>query len=70
MNEPGGYYGQCSELCGVNHAYMPIEVRVVSETQYEQWVQSMLLGDYEGAVQIVETIDPDAGETQLAALAE
>lgn len=70
VNEPGVYYGQCSELCGVNHAYMPIEVRVVSETQYEQWVQSMLLGDYEGAVQIVETIDPDAGETQLAALAE
>jgi len=70
VEREGMYYGQCSELCGVNHAYMPIEVRVVSETQYEQWVQSMVLGDYEGAVQIVETIDPDAGETQLAALAE
>ncbi|WP_417714761.1 cytochrome c oxidase subunit II [Roseibium sp. SCP15] len=33
----GVYYGQCSELCGVNHAFMPIAVRVVSADQYKTW---------------------------------
>lgn len=33
----GMYYGQCSELCGRDHAFMPIGVRVVSEEQYESW---------------------------------
>lgn len=33
----GVYYGQCSELCGKDHAYMPIEVRVVSEADYAAW---------------------------------
>ena len=30
----GTYYGECSELCGANHAFMPIEVKVVSEADY------------------------------------
>jgi cytochrome c oxidase subunit II len=34
----GVYYGQCSELCGINHGYMPIEVHVVSEAQYAAWL--------------------------------
>ena len=34
----GTYYGQCSELCGRDHAYMPIEVRVVSEQAYAAWL--------------------------------
>ena len=34
----GVYYGQCNELCGVNHSFMPIEVDVVSQPQYEAWV--------------------------------
>ncbi|HXG77944.1 MAG TPA: cytochrome c oxidase subunit II [Methyloceanibacter sp.] len=34
----GIYYGQCSELCGRNHAFMPIAVRVVSEAEFEDWV--------------------------------
>jgi cytochrome c oxidase subunit 2 len=33
----GMYYGQCSELCGVNHAFMPIAIRVVSREQYDAW---------------------------------
>jgi len=35
----GIYYGQCSELCGRNHAFMPIEVRVVSEKEYTAWLE-------------------------------
>lgn len=35
----GIYYGQCSKLCGKDHAYMPIAVRVVSQPEYEAWLQ-------------------------------
>src|SRR5215470_6752862 len=35
----GIYYGQCSELCGKDHAFMPIEVRVVSEQAYTAWLE-------------------------------
>ncbi len=34
----GVYFGQCSELCGQAHAYMPITVKVVSEEAYEEWL--------------------------------
>ena len=34
----GIYYGQCSELCGRNHAFMPIAVRVVSEQEFVAWI--------------------------------
>ena len=34
----GIYYGQCSELCGVKHAFMPITVEVVSEQKYKEWL--------------------------------
>jgi cytochrome c oxidase subunit 2 len=36
--QEGVYYGQCSELCGNGHPYMPIEIRVVSEQQYAAWL--------------------------------
>jgi cytochrome c oxidase subunit 2 len=35
----GMYYGQCSELCGKDHAFMPIAVRVVSEQAFNAWVE-------------------------------
>jgi cytochrome c oxidase subunit 2 len=38
VDTPGTFYGQCSELCGINHAYMPIEVRAVSREEFEQGV--------------------------------
>lgn len=34
----GVFYGQCSELCGARHAYMPIEVHVVSDAEYAAWL--------------------------------
>lgn len=36
----GTYYGQCSQLCGARHAFMPIEVKVVSEQEFEKWLAS------------------------------
>ena len=37
-NREGIFYGQCSELCGPKHAFMPINVKVVSETEFESWI--------------------------------
>ena len=34
----GTYYGQCSELCGIKHAFMPITVKVVTDEEYEDWL--------------------------------
>ncbi len=36
----GVFYGQCSQLCGINHSYMPIEVHVVSQPDFDAWVAS------------------------------
>ncbi len=39
VTETGTYYGQCSEICGTGHSFMPIEVRVVTKSQFEHWVK-------------------------------
>jgi cytochrome c oxidase subunit 2 len=52
----GTFYGECSELCGARHAFMPIEVHVVSEADYAAWL--------DGAKKKFAAIDPD---TRVAA---
>lgn len=52
----GVYYGQCSELCGDKHAYMPIEVHVVSRADFDAWVEEM---------RVAQGLDPQT--TRLAA---
>lgn len=37
ISKPGIYYGQCSELCGKDHAYMPIEIKAVSKQEFKTW---------------------------------
>ena len=39
-DRPGVYYGQCSELCGVDHAFMPIQINVVPRAEFAAWVAS------------------------------
>lgn len=39
INEPGIYYGMCSELCGKGHGFMPIEIRAVSKEEFEAWTK-------------------------------
>jgi cytochrome c oxidase subunit 2 len=34
------FYGQCSELCGKDHAFMPIAVRVVSDQEFAAWIEA------------------------------
>ncbi|WP_017931280.1 cytochrome c oxidase subunit II [Robiginitomaculum antarcticum] len=40
VDEPGTYYGQCSEICGREHAFMPIEIKVVPQNEFVAWVQT------------------------------
>jgi cytochrome c oxidase subunit 2 len=52
----GWFYGQCSELCGRNHAFMPIAVRVVSEEEFDNWLKTKAAAapDSEGKVAAIE----------------
>ncbi len=38
ITKPGTYYGQCSELCGKDHAYMPIEIHAVPKDEFNAWI--------------------------------
>jgi len=40
IDKPGIYYGQCSELCGIQHAYMPIKVHAVTPEEFDAWVKA------------------------------
>ena len=39
ITKPGQYYGQCSELCGTGHGFMPISLKAVSKEEYKAWVE-------------------------------
>jgi len=58
----GTYYGQCSELCGINHSYMPITVKVVSQADYDAWISTTKQAQNGGATKVAA----DAGSTTLA----
>lgn len=64
----GVYYGQCSELCGINHAFMPIAVRVVKEDVFNAWVEAMKAEDEDKAKEIIRQAALElAGKKKLAA---
>jgi len=39
IKEPGMYYGQCSELCGPGHGFMPITIKAVNEEEFASWIE-------------------------------
>jgi cytochrome c oxidase subunit II len=39
VDRPGVYYGQCNQICGINHAYMPIAIEAVSKEDFARWVE-------------------------------
>ncbi len=39
INAPGDYYGMCSELCGVNHGFMPVHVKAVAKEEFPSWIE-------------------------------
>lgn len=57
VDRPGVYYGQCSELCGTKHGFMPISVEVLPEAEYQKWL---------AAKQLAAGITPPAAKTAAA----
>jgi cytochrome c oxidase subunit 2 len=39
VEKPGTYYGQCNQICGLNHPFMPIEIKAVSKEDFEKWLK-------------------------------
>jgi cytochrome c oxidase subunit II len=63
----GTFYGQCSELCGKDHAFMPIEIKVVSSDQFRAWA-AQAASDLPGAYQtLARALDDSKQEQKLAA---
>ena len=56
----GTFYGQCSELCGIKHAFMPITVNVVTEDEYKEWLKKAKIEfakeDLKNNIKIAKTI--------------
>nr|YP_010489356.1 cytochrome c oxidase subunit II [Lauridromia dehaani]UWM10770.1 cytochrome c oxidase subunit II [Lauridromia dehaani] len=42
INRPGLFYGQCSEICGANHSFMPIVIESISVSSFLNWISSMI----------------------------
>jgi len=63
VENPGTYRGQCAELCGKEHGFMPIVVRAVTEDEYKQWVadQKSKLGAPAAAAAATQVAAADAG---------
>jgi cytochrome c oxidase subunit 2 len=62
----GIFYGQCSELCGKDHAFMPIAVRVVKESVFNEWIAAMKARDRNKARQIIEAVAKEHAAGKVA----
>ena len=68
VEREGVYYGQCSELCGEGHAFMPITVRAVSEEEFDAWAETARTAGVEEANRMFaqRTGAPAAGDRRAA----
>lgn len=64
IDTPGIYRGQCAELCGINHAFMPIVVKAVSNEKFKQWVST------QDKVSVEAKPTPDMSMDELMQLGE
>ena len=69
INEPGVYYGQCSELCGARHGYMPIAIEALPMDQFNAWVRAQggtVAGEEEAGIEANPTLpaiqEPESAE--------
>lgn len=63
----GLYYGQCSELCGKDHAFMPIAIRVVSQSQYDTWLIAAADDVEDANKALMASVETGKKKVQLAA---
>ena len=66
VDKPGIYRGKCTELCGKNHGFMPIVVKVVEQSEYDEWVS----GKREAAMKMAELTTKDWTADELVARGE
>ena len=66
VDKPGIYRGKCTELCGKNHGFMPIVVKVVEQNEYDEWVS----GKKEAAMKMAELTTKDWTAEELVARGE
>jgi cytochrome c oxidase subunit 2 len=66
VDKPGIYRGKCTELCGKNHGFMPIVVKVVEQSEYDEWVS----GKREAAMKMAELTTKDWTAEELVARGE
>lgn len=72
ISEPGVYYGQCSELCGVKHGYMPIAIEALPRDKFNAWILSQggeLPGAAKPAAPVAPPADPAAAPAEAAPVA-
>ncbi len=71
IDEPGMYYGQCSELCGAGHAFMPIAIEAVTEAEFNAWVTKAQARfsptDGDTAPRPIQVVRNEVGDTPAAA---
>lgn len=65
VDQPGIYYGQCSELCGKDHSNMPIELRILPQDQYDQWLAAAQADPASGGRAYLDSL-PRMNPTQVA----
>ena len=63
----GMYYGQCSELCGRDHAFMPIAIQVVTDEQYKAWSEAAKTDLKNAGKVLAEMVERDGKKTNVAA---
>ena len=54
VDVPGIYFGQCSELCGISHSYMPITVKAVPQEEYEAWLEAAIARYADGGAPLTQ----------------
>lgn len=64
----GVFYGQCSELCGKDHAFMPIAIRVVSEATFSAWADAMQADDTKKAREIIRAVSIEQAQQNVASV--
>jgi len=70
VNEPGIYRGQCAELCGKDHGYMPIVVDVRSEVDYELWLNQQKIAKTKAAEAQAQSLTAKMSMDELMGLGE
>src|SRR5690606_12935703 len=64
----GVFYGQCSELCGKDHAFMPIAIRVVNEATFNAWAEAMQANDKKKAREIIREVSLQQAQQNVASV--